>query len=224
MWRGCRKAQCYAWWKVCLEVEQLPKVGAGHEEAGPGGTLPTPPLPLASWYVCVTDEHVEAWGGVGLVATGQQHRSASLVLSGTPSNFRVKYQSHDFKKTVASKCLKSAYTNFIVIKVQPLKKTKVSWLVKVRPLVKQSAGMMRLVYLLKKKRSRKLGSPGESGTEVPGMSPKERMWGKSNSAVPRLIQLRVLPPASEEPSYDFLKRELGSKVESCKSSGCLGEG
>lgn len=126
--------------------------GPGHEKAGPGGTLPTLPLPLASWYVCVMDEHVEAWGGVGLVATGQEHRSASLVLSGTPSNFRVKYQSHDLKtnkQTVASKCLESAHTNFIAIKVQSLKKTEVSWLVKVRPLAEQSADMMRLVYLLK---------------------------------------------------------------------------
>lgn len=79
------------------------------------------------------DEHVEAWGGVGPGATGQEHRSASLVLSGTPSNFRVKYQSHDLKKkkknSVASKHLESAHTNFIVIKVQSLKKTEVSWLV-----------------------------------------------------------------------------------------------
>lgn len=33
-------------------------------------------------------ERVEAWGSVGLVAAGQEQRSTSLVLSGTPSRFR----------------------------------------------------------------------------------------------------------------------------------------
>lgn len=87
----------------------------------------------------------------------RQDRSRGLLLWSSPAHppaSGVKYQSHDLKKnkkTVASKCLKSAHTNFIAIKVQSLKETEVSWFVsrKVRPHVEQSAGMMRLVYLLK---------------------------------------------------------------------------
>lgn len=106
--------------------------------AGPGGTLP--PCP-SHWHLSMSVSWMSIWrlGRCWTVATGQEHRSASLVLWHT-LNFRVKYQSHDLKKKkpVASKYLESAHTNFIVIKFSLLEKTEVSWLVKVRPLEEQS--------------------------------------------------------------------------------------
>lgn len=37
--RGCKRARCYVWWKVCPEVGQPAK--GRHTEVGPGGTPPT---------------------------------------------------------------------------------------------------------------------------------------------------------------------------------------
>lgn len=71
--RGCRRARCYAWWKVCLETGQPAK--GGHPEAGPGSA----PLTLAGHRERVEAPEASVCGG----STGAQ--PASQAVTCTPS-------------------------------------------------------------------------------------------------------------------------------------------
>ena len=49
---------------------------------GQAALTPTPPLPLVSGYHCVTDERVEAQGGIEPVEAGEDRTGAQVCFSG----------------------------------------------------------------------------------------------------------------------------------------------
>lgn len=120
--RGCRRAQCYAWWKVCLEIGQPAK--GGHIKAGPGST----PLTLAGHQqACGGSMGYQTCGGsMGAQACFSGRHLHTLQLGGLHIRVVIKDKQNTNQR------LDISPTRFYRDKIKSLKETKI-W--EVRPSV-----------------------------------------------------------------------------------------